>query len=102
MTDASVELGEDGRLRVRGELSFNSVPALWESSQALFERAPMVDVDLSGVARSDSAGLAFLVECLRSATAAGVPIRFFNIPSQMLALARVSSLDHVLPLHHDD
>jgi phospholipid transport system transporter-binding protein len=53
------------------------------------------------VERSDSAGLALLVECLRQAHQSGKSLRFFNIPAQMLAIARVSSLDQVLPLQRD-
>ena len=60
-----------------------------------------LDIDLSHVERSDSAGLALLVECLRHARQSGKTIRFFNIPAQMLAIARVSGLDEVLPLQRD-
>jgi ABC-type transporter Mla MlaB component len=42
-----------------------------------------------------------LMQCLRAARQTGNSIRFFNIPEQMLAIARASGLDQVLPLHHD-
>jgi len=50
------------------------------------------------VVRADSAGLALLVEWMRAARRAGRPLRYRAIPPQMLAIARVSSLDQVLPL----
>jgi len=53
------------------------------------------------VQRSDRAGLALLVEWLREARQTGQSVRFFNMPAQMLAMARVSGLDQVLPLHRD-
>ena len=90
-----------GRLEVHGELSFSSVPGLWKEYLAGFAGRSGVDLDLCCLQRSDSAGIAFLVACFREATQAGHSIRFFNLPEQMLAVARVSSLDEVLPLHND-
>ena len=100
MSEAEIVTSGD-RLVINGELTFKSVPALWESCRDCFARSTALDIDLSGVKRSDSAGLALLVECARHAHQTGKNIRFFNIPPQMLAIARVSSLDQVLPLHRD-
>lgn len=101
MSRASIQVGENGRLEIHGDLSFDSVPALWEHCCARFSERNELDIDLSQVERSDSAGLALLVECLRQANQRGKVLRFFNIPAQMLAIARVSSLDQVLPLQRD-
>ncbi len=89
------------RLQLHGELSFTSVPALWEQWKEVTSGQASLDVDLSGVQRSDSAGLALLVSCVRQGRQTGQSVRFFNIPAQMLAIARVSGLDEVLPLHRD-
>jgi len=101
MAEASISDNGNGRLAIHGELSFASVPGVWAQWQALGGGQAGLDIDLSDVQRSDSAGLALLVECLRQAQQTGKSIRFFNIPTQMLAMARVSSLDQVLPLHRD-
>ena len=98
---ADIRQGENGRLEIRGDLNFDSVASLWRRCHAQFSDHAALDIDLSGVQRSDSAGVALLVECLRKAHQSGKVIRFFNIPTQMLALARVSSLDQVLPLQRD-
>jgi len=98
---ASLREGRNGRLEIHGELSFASVPGLWQQCAGRFAVDDAPDVDLSHVQRSDSAGLALLMECLRAAEQTGKSIRFFNIPEQMLAIARASSLDQVLPLHRD-
>ncbi len=63
--------------------------------------APAVAVDLREVERSDSAGVALLVAWMRSARQAQRDIRFLNMPSQMLNIARVSGLDAILPLARD-
>ena len=101
MSDAEITAAPGGRLAINGELTFASVPVLWQEVCSCFATAGELDIDLSGVQRSDSAGLALLVECIREAHQTGKNIRFFNIPAQMLAMARVSSLDQVLPLHRD-
>jgi phospholipid transport system transporter-binding protein len=86
-------------LTVNGELTFAAVPDLLEQGAALLamHSAP-VRVDLGGVTRADSAGLALLIEWLRLARARRADIEFRNVPPQMLAIARVSGLDSVLPL----
>jgi phospholipid transport system transporter-binding protein len=101
MSKASIQVGKNGRLEIHGDVSFDSVPVLWNQCRARFSEHNELDIDLSRVERSDSAGLALLVECLRQAHESGKTIRFFNIPAQMLAIARVSSLDQVLPLQRD-
>lgn len=101
MAQPSVRESRDGRVEIHGDLSFASVPLLWEQHREVFSRPGALDIDLSHVERSDSAGLALLMECLRQAAETGASVRFFNIPAQMLAIARVSSLDDVLPLHRD-
>ena len=73
MSQARIETGSNGRMEIHGDLNFASVALLWNASR----------------------------ECLRHARETGKTIRFFNIPAQMLAIARVSALDEVLPLHRD-
>jgi phospholipid transport system transporter-binding protein len=101
VSEAQITEASGGRLAITGDLTFGSVPALWEHCCSRFAGSAELDIDLSGIQRSDSAGLALLVECVREARQTGKNIRFFNIPAQMLAIARVSSLDQVLPLHRD-
>jgi phospholipid transport system transporter-binding protein len=101
MSQASIREGRNGRLEIHGDLNFSSVPVLWNDCCSLFPERTELEIDLSHVQRSDSAGLALLVECLRQAHQTGKSIRFLNIPGQMLAMARVSSLDQVLPLQRD-
>ncbi len=88
-------------MEIHGDLNFTSVALLWNGGGGSIPERDQLDIDLSHVERSDSAGLALLVEFLRQARQAGKTIRFFNIPAQMLAIARVSALDEVLPLQRD-
>ena len=98
MKTGALQRTSDGRLALSGQLSFSTVPRLWRDSQRLLDELEEIRIDLKDVERSDSAGLALLVEWMRAAKRLGKPVQFLNIPSQMLAIARVSSLDQVLPL----
>ena len=90
--------GPDDRLMLEGELSFETVVRLLGEIRRLPDQGTEIQVDLQGVSRADSAGLALLVEWMRNAKSLGKSIQFLNIPQQMLDIARVSGLDQVLPL----
>ncbi|RMG30807.1 MAG: STAS domain-containing protein [Gammaproteobacteria bacterium] len=96
--EARIERIRSDRFRVSGSLTFDTVTALLAASEPVFAGAGALDIDLQGVQRADSAGLALLIEWMRRAHHRGLPLRFLNMPPQMLAIARASSLDHVLPL----
>lgn len=89
---------ETGHIDVSGELTFTTVNELLESAPVLFAPISMLDIDLADVTRSDSAGLALLIDWMRSAKQMNKNIVFHNIPAQMLAMAHASGLDELLPL----
>ncbi|HHC72494.1 MAG TPA: anti-sigma factor antagonist [Thiotrichales bacterium] len=95
-TAPRVEHRDDG-LAIAGELSFDSVAELVRNGLPPMEGEELA-VDLSGVIRADSAGVALLVELARRAKAAGVRLRLRNTPEQMLSIMRVSRLEGLLPL----
>lgn len=96
--DCVIETAADGTFVLRGELSFSTVTTLSEKSTSLLWQAEQVTLDLEGVTRTDSAGLALLVEWLRIARQRGKTIQFRNIPQQMMAVAQVVGLDQLLPV----
>lgn len=86
------------RLAVVGPLTFETVGNLWRDARGRVATGTVLIVDLDGVERADSAGLALLVECLRAARARGGDLRFLNVPAQLVAIARTSRLDrHLFP-----
>lgn len=84
-----------GAWKVEGELTFASVPAIQETSLESFS-SPPASLDLGGVERLDSAGIALIVEWARRAKAAGVAMRLENVPAGMVSLARTTGLDRLL------
>ena len=81
---------------VSGPLTFDSVPAVYAASRAWFAGSDGMTIDLALVSTADSAGLALLIEWMRSARLSGAPLRFANIPSQMQELIRVNGLQDTL------
>jgi len=97
---AQLEKISPGHYILKGQLSFKSVPEFWTKNREVFfaDKSDSLDIDLSQLGRSDSSGLALLVEWYREAEMQNKKITFFNLPSQMYDIARISGLNDVLPL----
>lgn len=87
-----------GRMALAGELTFTTAPALWDAAERLLaaRASDQVDVDLGGVTRADSAGLALLVGWLSRAQGAGVKLRYLAVPERLRAIAHISEVDGLL------
>ena len=81
---------------VGGELTFDTVPALYQDSLGWFAGTGELVIDLAQVTRADSAGLALLLEWLRGADQAGCRLRLANIPHQVQTLIRINGLNGAL------
>ncbi len=99
MNNAAIQALGEGRFLLTGDLDFDDVPQLLDASAAMFahEGARLV-MDLSGVRRTTSVGLALMVEWLRRARHTNKSIEFHNVPAQMLSMAKISGLDGILML----
>jgi len=95
---ACLEDDGNGGFAIRGELNVESVAALWSESKQRFQGLSVLRIDLTGVSRSDSSGVALLVEWLRQAREAEQELKLVNIPEQMQAIIQVTDLDGLLPL----
>lgn len=95
MTEPSVKTGDAGAWTVEGELTFATVPALERRTLEQFD-APPETLDLAGVERMDSAGIALVVEWARRARGAGGSMRLVNVPAGMTALSKTTGLTRLL------
>lgn len=96
MADARLIDKGDGYWLLEGELGFSSVPAVLEHAGVEMLGNAALKVDLKGVSRADSAGLALLVEWLRESERNGNQISFINVPVQLVSIARVCGLHEIL------
>lgn len=99
MSASLVNLGE-GRYSLKGELNFHNVAGLWHESQHQFSsKLKDQSVDLSDVVRTDSAGMALLLNWTRWARRNSVTLRFDNSPPQLLQVAESNKLTTLLKFH---
>jgi len=97
-SEATLVEQSPGRWLLQGELGFNTVSGVLQHAGVKLRQYEQLQVDLEGVTRVDSAGLALLVEWLRESEHAGNDIVFVNVPAQLLSIARVCGLDEILAL----
>jgi phospholipid transport system transporter-binding protein len=93
---SSFEVQQAERSRVTGPLDIATVTALLPLGSAAIGRGQASVIDLAGVTSSDSAGLALLIEWLSVARGAKRTLRYENLPSQLLQLARLSEVEELL------
>lgn len=85
-----------GQLGLSGPLVFATAGELLTVSRELFAGSSGISIDLSGVTKVDSAGLALLLEWLRWGQAEQRPVTFSALPDKLLAIARLSGVEEML------
>ena len=97
MARATVGPLSAGVVRIDGDLTVETVPQLYREGRRLIEQsAAGLQIDLAGVARADSGGLALLVDWLATAAQRGRSLRYVNLPATLQALARLSEVTALL------
>lgn len=97
MKEPRLEKAGDGRWRLTGPLNLDTVSGLLgRLDDALRNGGESTVLDLEGVTRCDSAAVALLLEWRRRARAAGVKLRYENLPENLLAIARISDAEGFL------
>jgi len=86
----------DGRFALSGELSFANADQVLQVGASAFRHHDRVELDLSGVERADSAGLALLLEWKAGARRRKTSIRYESLPEGLLAIARLTDVDGLL------
>lgn len=96
MNSYSIEDKGDGHFRLTGSMSFRTAGQILRESEQLFEEHTRIEVDLSGVDDTDSAGLALLLEWITWANHTVREIRFVDTPAKLDAIAKTTEVDHLL------
>lgn len=84
-------------VRFSGDLNRDTVVAHWPL-QLLNQLTGEVIFDLAAVGHVDTAGLAWVLQVLATARAAGIEPNLQAMPLQMQKLATVSDVIHLLPV----
>jgi len=93
---ARIEGRGSGRFAVHGEMTLNTVPALWDQGREHLAVAGDLVLDLAGVTRCDSAGAALVLHWATSTRFEGRAFQVQELPQQMRAILKVSDLERVL------
>jgi phospholipid transport system transporter-binding protein len=96
MSEYSIEDKGSGCFLLNGEMDFLTAGQILRESEALFEDHTRIEVDLSGVTKADSAGLALLLEWITWANHTVREIRFVGVPDRIDAIAKTTEVDHLL------
>ncbi len=87
------ESREDGVLALSGPLTFTSVAAAWREGRDRMREARPTVLDLAGVQRADSAGLACVLALLACGRDVQPQLAVRNAPDSLRDLARVSDAE---------
>ncbi len=78
---------------VKGQLTFAAIDRQTSKALKFQPGQDKICIDLAAVTATDSAGLALMIEWIKLSRINQSRLRFKNIPEQILALAKLSSLD---------
>jgi phospholipid transport system transporter-binding protein len=96
MADFDIKDLGDGCFALSGEMTFKTAGQLLQDSEHLFEDHTRIEMDLGGVDKTDSAGLALMLEWITWANHTVREIRFTNVPEKIDAIAKTTEVDHLL------
>ncbi|MHB1057355.1 MAG: STAS domain-containing protein [Rhodanobacter sp.] len=83
-------------LGVSGELSFGTAAAAWQAIGSALAGRAVERLDLAGVSRSDSAGLACVLAVVAESARRGQALQVVHMPPGMRALAQVCEVDGLI------
>lgn len=96
MAEFSLQDNGDGHFALSGEMTFDTAERILQQSEEPFEEHTRIEVDLAGVTKSDSAGLALLLEWVTWANHTVREIRFSDMPERIMAIAKTTEVDGLL------
>lgn len=96
MSDFSLEDLGNGKFALSGLMTFDTAGEILRDSEELFEEHTRIEVDLSGITDTDSAGLALLLEWITWANHTVREIRFLETPEKIDAIAKTTEVDDLL------
>lgn len=96
MSDFTLDDLGNGKFSLSGAMTFNTAGQILRASEPLFEEHTRIEIDLSGVSATDSAGLALLLEWITWANHTVREIRFLETPPKIDAIAKTTEVDDLL------
>jgi phospholipid transport system transporter-binding protein len=82
--------------QVHGAMTFESAKILLLQSEALFATLPEMEIDLAGVEKVDSAGLALMLEWTAWAKERNAKLMFTAVPESIHSIAHLCQIESLL------
>ncbi|MBR9906855.1 STAS domain-containing protein [Pseudidiomarina donghaiensis] len=99
MDHCELQCSDGGRVVLSGQLTRNTVPAIWANRRNwLAGEQEALTVDLEGVEKVDSAGVAMLLQVKRALRNTQRDLLIVNANQQFKAMLKVSGVDALLTL----
>jgi len=87
---------EGERVGLDGTIGFDNAPGILDEVNRAIRSTPSITIDLGQVRRSNSAGLALLIEWLAEARRHGHSVRYERVPEGLRQIARVCQVEALL------
>lgn len=88
---------QEGRLSVSGQLTMDTVPALYQQGLQHLNQTALV-LDFSKVESADSSAVSMLLGWMRAAKQNGCAVSVVDLPGSMLSLAGLYGVGDLLPV----
>jgi phospholipid transport system transporter-binding protein len=99
MSDSSIHTGDDGTVRLDGEMNFMSTPGMYRELESRFTGSgSILNIDLAGISHADSSGLALLLEWQAMTQKLDGRLHITNAPANLLRLARLCEADKLMDI----
>jgi anti-anti-sigma factor len=98
MKSCEWQRGEDNDVLFVGELDRMTVPALWKQRKSWLQSERVLTLNLKGVTKIDSAGVAMLLEVKRAVMAEQGELAITHANQQLHAMVQVSGVSALLQL----
>lgn len=93
-----IEKNSQDQFLIKGSINFNNAPLLLkEACRMIDEKEDKLIFDFSSLEKSNSSGLSVLLSLVRYAKLQHKKIQFLNLPDYLLATAKISDVDKLLP-----
>lgn len=92
MSTAGLKALNAEQIAISGEVDFYSTPDLWKQLKPLLFKSKQISIDLSGIKRVNSAGLAILLEARGLVEANGGSLEIRNPPANLMDIASMCNV----------
>ncbi|MDF2690502.1 MAG: hypothetical protein K0S29_357 [Gammaproteobacteria bacterium] len=85
-TNINLTVSESGQWGLKGELTMMSLSGSWRSLESSRPVKSSWSIDFTGITQMDSAGVAFLLDCIRYAETLKLRLEFLNLSHEVFEL----------------